>query len=450
MRQLTKPIWSEGMYLGPHHFQAQSRYFEDSLNFVTSILWRDSFGFAGLQIDIDALRNGTISLAHARGLFEDGLAFDLPGSDAAPLPRDFATLFSPVADHLTLYLAVPGNLREGQTTSLDSTTGSVRYLAVEQIVPDQNTGRDEKAIKIGRKNLRFLVEAELTDQFVSLPLVRVTRDGSGHFEADPAFVPPCLSLSASPALISMLRRLIDILDEKSAVFSHEQQERNGVFQAGMSARHVAHYWFLHALNSNVSVLRHFLLSHHVHPQELFREMSRLAGALCTFGLEVHPRSLPTYDHRDLGTSFATLDEHIRRHLEIVMPSKAIRIPLHPVESFLYNGEIKDERCIGPARWILEIHSPIGEVDLIERVPKLVKICSARFVLELIKRSLPGLTLNHLAVAPAQIAAKVESQYFSVNRVGPCWEHLVLTRQVGIYVPQEIPTPELSLIVLLDE
>jgi type VI secretion system protein ImpJ len=64
--------------------------------------------------------------------------------------------------------------------------------------------------------------------------------------------------------------------------------------------------------------------------------------------------------------------------------------------------------------------------------------------------LPGLALNHLAVAPAQIAAKVESQYFSVNRVGPCWEHLVLTRQVGIYVPQEIPTPELSLIVLLDE
>ncbi|MDR3726329.1 MAG: type VI secretion system baseplate subunit TssK [Terracidiphilus sp.] len=309
MRQLTKPIWSEGMYLGPHHFQAQNRYFEDSLNFVTSSLWRDAFGFAALQVDNDALRNGTISLAHARGLFEDGLSFDLPGADAAPPSRDFSTLFSPVADHLVLYLAAPINLREGQNASLDSTADSVRYLAVEQIVPDQNTGRDEKPIRIGRKNLRFLVDAELTDQFVSLPLVRVTRDGSGHFAADPAFVPPCLSLSASPALISMLHRLIDILDEKSAVFSHEQHERNGVFQAGMSARHVAHYWFLHAVNSNVSVLRHFLLSHHVHPQELFREMSRLAGALCTFGLEVHPRSLPTYDHRDLGTSFAALDEH---------------------------------------------------------------------------------------------------------------------------------------------
>jgi type VI secretion system protein ImpJ len=449
MKQLTKPVWFEGMYLGPHHFQAQSRYFEDSLNFVTSSLWRDAYGFAGLQFDNDALRNGTVALTHARGLFEDGLAFDLPGADSAPPPRDFTTLFSPVADHLTMHLAVPVNVSDGQNTSRNN-GGGARYLGIDQPMPDQNTGRDEKPITIGRKNLVLLAEAEVTDQYVSLPLVRLTRDGSGRFEADYSFVPPCLSLSASPTLTDMLRRLIDILDEKSTVFSNEQQQRAGVFQAGMSARHVAHYWFLHALNSNVSVLRHFLLSKHVHPQELFREMSRLAGALCTFGLEVHPRSLPTYDHRDFGAGFAPLDEHIRRHLEIVMPSKAIKIPLHPVESFLYNGEIKDERCIGPSRWILEIHSQIGEADLIERTPKLVKICSARFVLELIKRSLPGLPLNHLAVAPPQIAARVESQYFAVSRGGPCWDHLVQTRQVGIYVPGEIPAPEINLIVLLDE
>ena len=36
MKLLNKPVWAEGMYLGPHHFQVQSRYFEDSLNFVTS------------------------------------------------------------------------------------------------------------------------------------------------------------------------------------------------------------------------------------------------------------------------------------------------------------------------------------------------------------------------------------------------------------------------------
>ena len=450
MRSLTKPVWSEGMYLGPHHFQAQNRYFEDALNFVTDSLWRDACGYAGLQFDPDALRNGTLVLTHARGLFSDGLAFDLPGSDAAPAPRPFASLFSPVADHLTLFLAVPAVVRDGQNTSLNGTANGTRYIAAEQNLPDQNTGLDEKPIQVGSKNLLILAEAELSDRYVQLPIVRLLRDGTGRFEADPAFIPPCINISASPALTGMLRRLLDILDEKSTVFTQEQQQRNGVFQAGMSARHVAQFWFLHALNSNIPTLRHFLLCQHSHPQELFREMSRLGGALCTFGLEVHPRSLPQYDHWNLDTCFAALDEHIRRHLEIVMPSKAIKIPMHAVESFLYNGEVKDERCLGPGRWILEIQSPIGEADLIANVPKLTKVCSARFVVELIKRALPGLVLNYLPVPPVQIAARVESHYFSIQRSGPCWEHIVQTRQVGVYVPGEIPTPQLSLVVLLDE
>jgi type VI secretion system protein ImpJ len=426
MKLLNKPVWAEGMYLGPHNFQAQSRYFEDSLNFVTTSLWRDAYGFAGLQFDDDALRNGTLSLTNGRGLFEDGLAFDFPGSDSAPPPREFGALFSPVADHLTMHLAVPALQQEGRNTSLDNgAPASVRYHSREQELPDENTGRDEKKIKVGCKNLQLLAEAEVTDQFVSLPLVRIVRSGSGKF-------------------------LIDILDDKSAIFAREQQQRQGQFQAGLSAHHVAQYWFLHALNSSVSTLRHFLLSKHVHPQELFREMSRLAGALCTFGLEVHPRSLPVYDHRNIGACFEALDQHIRRHLEIVMPSKAITIPLRSVGNSLYEGEVNDERCVGASRWLLEIRSPIGEADLIARVPQLVKVCSARFVVELVKRALPGLSLKHLAVPPAEVAVKVESQYFVLNRTGPCWENIVQTRKAGVYVPGEIPSPEMNLIVLLDD
>jgi type VI secretion system protein ImpJ len=93
---------------------------------------------------------------------------------------------------------------------------------------------------------------------------------------------------------------------------------------------------------------------------------------------------------------------------------------------------------------------MGEADLIRRVPLLVKVCSARFVVELVKRALPGLGLTHLLAPPAEVAAKVESQYFVINRTGPCWQHIVETRQAGVHVPGEIPAPEMNLIVLLDQ
>jgi type VI secretion system protein ImpJ len=44
---------------------------------------------------------------------------------------------------------------------------------------------------------------------------------------------------------------------------------------------------------------------------------------------------------------------------------------------------------------------------------------------------------------------VDSQYFVINRSGPCWQHIVETRQAGVHVPGEIPSPEMNLIVLLD-
>ena len=48
MKQLSSVVWSEGMYLGPHHFQVQSRYFEDSIQFAASALRVEAYGFVGL------------------------------------------------------------------------------------------------------------------------------------------------------------------------------------------------------------------------------------------------------------------------------------------------------------------------------------------------------------------------------------------------------------------
>jgi type VI secretion system protein ImpJ len=450
MKLLSKVVWSEGMYLGPHHFQAQNRYFEDSVHFATTSLCKDPYGFAACRLDADALRNGAVSLVHAHGLFEDGLSFDMPGSDAFPKPRDVGARFAPNEDYVSVHLAVPRALPDRQNLELDSDEdGNRRYRGATRLLPDENTGRDEKPIQLGRKNIQLLLDAELTADFVTLPLVRIVRDGSGHFRADATFMPPCLRLSASDRLTELLQRLVQILEEKSSVLTQEQHRSGGRFQAGMAARDVSQFWLLHAINSSLTPLRHLLLAKHGHPEELFREMSRLAGALCTFGLDTHPRSLPSYDHRQPGVSFGQLDEHIRRHLEIVLPSQAITIPLEGTDRYFYEADLKDDRCLGRARWILGIHSPVGEAELIARTPELVKICSARFVSELVKRALPGLALTHLQVPPSAAPTKVDSQYFSITRTGACWEHLLQTRRIGAYVPGELPSPELELIVLLE-
>ncbi len=88
MKLLSRVVWAEGMYLAPQHFQAQNRYFEEAVHFATASLWRDAYGLAACQLDADALRNGTVSLLHARGMFQDGLPFDIPECDPRPDPHN--------------------------------------------------------------------------------------------------------------------------------------------------------------------------------------------------------------------------------------------------------------------------------------------------------------------------------------------------------------------------
>jgi type VI secretion system protein ImpJ len=435
------------MYLGPHHFQVQARYFEDASRFAISSLWPFSYGISGCRLDPDALQNGTVSILHARGIFSDGLVFDMPDSDSLPAVRNLADLFPPTRDTVTVLLAVPERKAGGLNcaTSQDEAPRA-RFVASTRPVHDENTGIDERPVSFGRKNLRLLLDIEPADGLTTLPLARIRRDGSGGFIFDPDFIPPILQIAASESLMLLLRRLIEILDDKSAAMSRKP---GGTQLADFSSREIASFWFLHAVNSGVAPLRHLATVKRGQPEELYREMARLAGALCTFALDSHPRDIPAYDHDHLDRTFGELDAHIRRHLEIIVPTNCVTIPLAPAAKYFYEGDIQDQRCLSRSRWIFAIRSSAGEVDVMAKTPQLVKFCSALFVPELVRRALPGLALTHLPVPPPAVPVKLDYQYFSVSKGGPCWEHLLKTRRVGVYVPGEFPDCEVELLVILE-
>lgn len=449
MKHLSKVVWFEGMYLAPHHFQAQTQSFEDLIHFSTSNLWFEPYGLVGFELDAEALRNGNVTLVHARGIFPDGLAFHMPDSDPLPPSRYIADLFPPTLESTTVYLALPSHRPDGPNCMLESQSGQnhLRFSAEVRNLHDDNTGRDDRPVHLGRKNVRFLLDTENRDDLVCLPVARVMRDGSGRLLYDPRFIPPCLRISASERLMMISRRLIGILDEKSATLSRARGGARGM--SGFSSQEIAAFWFVHTINTSLAVLRHLCNSERGHPEQLYLEMVRLGGGLCTFGLDSHPQTLPVYDHLNLGQCFQELDEHIREHLELVVPSNCISVPLKQTGRYTYEGEITDQRCLDRARWIFAIRSEIGELELISRAQRLVKICSSQLLPEVVKAALPGLALSHLPVPPSAVAPKVESQYFGISRTGSTWEQIVQTRGVGIYVPGELPLPEVELLVILD-
>jgi type VI secretion system protein ImpJ len=453
MKHLSRVVWNEGMYLAQHHFQVQSRYFEDSLRFALAHLFFKSYGVAGCELDRDALVNGTVALIHARGVLPDGLPFHMPDSDPLPPPLEIRSLFSPTQESHNLYLVIPAYQQGGANCSPSAEVAdSARYSAETVLVRDDITGSDERPVAIGRKNFRLQLEPGGQAE-VSLALARIRRDGSGHFIYDPEYVPPCLQIGASETLLQLTRRLVEMLEAKSAAIGSDRKGSQKELRE-YSGQDIANFWLLHAVRSGLAPLRHHLELKHTHPEQLYAEMARLAGALCTFALDSDPRSLPVYDHERLGECFAELDRHIRAHLEIIIPTNCLTIGLRQVSEYLYVGPVADRRCFGRSSWILGINSDLARADLITNVPGRVKICSSQHVERLFRDALPGLILQHLPSPPSAISPRVGTEYFSISRSGPhstqvCWDLIAKSGEVGVYIPATLRGSGLELKVVLE-
>jgi type VI secretion system protein ImpJ len=453
MKQLSQVVWNEGMHLAQHHFQAQSRFYEDTVQFALSALFFRPYGLVACELDRDALKNDTVALVHARGVMPDGLAFDIPSSDPAPQPLYIRDLFSPTADNHLVLLAIPAYRADRSNVSTNGTQNggepTVRYTAHQAAVRDALSGRDERNVTLGRKNFRLLLDAEATqaelEGMVVLPIARARRDGTGHFAYDPDYVAPSLQIGASPRLMNLLHRLTEILESRADAITRGRRGSSDEF----AQQEVANFWLLHTIHASLPALRHQLQAKHVHPERLYVELARLAGALCTFTLDVHPRMLPLYDHDAPQTCFDALDRHIRQNLEIVAPSGRSAIAFTSSAPYLHTAQIQDAGAFNAAQWVLGVRSSMQGHETSVRFPELAKVCSSKFVLELVRRAYPGLTLTHLPYPPASIQPRGDTQYFAIERAGPCWDTIVSSREVGVYVPDAISNVSLDLSIVYE-
>jgi type VI secretion system protein ImpJ len=448
MRRLQPVIWAKGTFLSPQHLQAQDIFHEDLMQFRVDALNYFPWGFRSLTLDRDALAAGNLAIDSASGIFPDGLVFDIPNSDLAPLPKPLAAYFDPTRTTIDVHLAVPawryGNVNVATTANSDADT---RYLAEVSLLRDENASQIERPVQIARKNFRLLVDSEAREGTPAIKVARVTRTDSGLMQFDPTFVPPLLNISASDYLMSIARRLLENLTAKSASLAGMRRQKSQGL-AEFTASDVANFWLLYTTNTYLPPLRHLFEVRRGHPEVLFNLMNQLAGALTTFSSSVFPADLPAYDHTDLGGRFTDLDNKIRYLLETVIPSNFIALPLKYASPSIYTTPLADDKYLQDTKLYLAVNAQMPEGELIGKAPRLIKACSANHMEHLVRNALPGVSLRHLQIPPSAIPVKLNYQYFSLNQDGPEWEAIKRSRNFATWVPADFPNPELELIIVM--
>lgn len=446
-------LWTKGVLLSPQHLQTQDRFLEDRLHFQLSGLTFAPWGFAKLRLDHEALAGGTLAITEASGILPDGLLFDMPEADALPEPRVLAGSFAPDQTELDAYLAIPEYRPGGRNVSANGAADGTRYGAEVLLRRDENTGLAEKPIQVARKNFRILVDGDAIEGHSLLRVARIRRTATGALELDPRFIPPLVDIGASDALMAIVRRLVEILAARSSALAGTRRQRN-LGLADFSIADVASFWLLYSINSAFPELRNFLDGRRGHPESLFAAMLALAGALTTFSTELQPHDLPVYEHDDLTTCFARLDEQLRTLLETVVPAGCVSIPLRLAQPSVYAAALDDDRYLSAPELYLAVAAGAAGATgasaaaLIQRAPQKIKISSADRIDHLIRQALPGIALHHSPSPPPAVPIKVDHHYFQLARTGPEWDAVVNARNLAAYVPADFPTPELELIVVL--
>lgn len=450
MPSLDLVLWAKGTLLTPQHLQAQDRYLDESLRLQINALSAFPWGLTRLDVDRESLAGGTLVLRVAAGRFADGLLFDAPAADPAPPPRPLDAAWKQDQRSMLVFVAVPeyrpgARNVSGRDSAGTGAAATARWRAEEQLARDETTGLAERPIQIARPNLRLLLEGESTEGFVTIPLARLLRAGTGEITLDPTFVPSVLDVATSPVLSAIAHRIVERVSAKASALAGTRRQRNQGL-ADFSVTDVASFWLLYTLNTHLPRLRHLHEVRTGHPTELWEALLALAGALTTFAPSAG--RLPVYDHVRLGDCFGALEAQLLELLETAVPETAVSLPLRPVRPAVRAVAVEQEGWLNAPQWYLAVAAPMRQAELASKVMHSCKVGSADVVDTLIRQALPGLELAHVAQPPASVPVKLDFMYFALRRAGPAWEAIGRARNLAVYVPDDLPDARFELVIVL--
>lgn len=435
----NKPVWSEGMFLRPQHFQQFERYVGALLEGRVRPLVAHGYGLAEVEIAPGPLLTGKLVVARCAGIFEDGTPFRVPEEAAAPLPLEVTRN----TRDAVVYLCIPQNRAGVADVALDASARvETRYRAEEFEAVDTVYGSAARfPLSVGRLQLSLRTEADGLEGYLSLPLARVLEQrADDSVSLDAAFIPCSLATRASPVLAGFLTELEGMLHQRGEAIAG----RLGT-PGAKGVADISDFLMLMTINRAEATIRHLIALPTIHPADLYGTLCALAGELSTFtATSNRPQPMPVYAHREQRLCFDAVMNDLRRSLSKVFEQTAVPIPLVPRAYGISVGQIQDRSLFTTAQFVLAARSGADTEQLRANLPRRIKVGSVEHIRDLVMRQLPGADVYPMPAEPRQIPFRANTVYFSINTRHDQWQTVRTSGAVALHVAGDIPGLELEL------
>jgi type VI secretion system protein ImpJ len=429
----NKVVWSEGLFLQPHHLQQQDRYFEQYVETRCRALVPNSWGCVELELEREHLSIGRLGLRRAVGVFPDGTPFRMPEDDPLPAPLDVG---EQVRDQI-VYLAVP--LRRAGGVDVErggGADGLGRHDVRELEARDSTSASGQPALlEVGALRTRLMTAADVTEAYACVPVAHVVEcRADRRVVLEERFIPTVLHAGTAPRLAAFVAELQGLLHQRGEALGG----RVAATGRGASAE-IADFLMLQAINRYEPLVSHCAEAGAVHPEMLFQLCVSMAGELATFTTPgKRPPPQATYHHDRLRESFEPVMTALRASLSAVLEQNAIPIPIESKKFGLSVAAVADRSLYSTAVFVLAARADVPAEELRRRFPAQLKVGPVEKIRDLVNLQLPGVPVHAVPVAPRQIPYHAGFVYFELDQSNELWAQLKASGGIAMHVAGEFP------------
>jgi len=436
----SKVLWTEGLFLQPHHFQQADRYTEALVAGLARRLVPYGWGVSSLVIDEEALKVGQFAIKRASGLTQDGTVFRIPGADDHPPALEVP---GSVKD-CTVLLTVPQRREGAAEVDLTGAEQSVSRLrpAEQDVVDVMSQQRKPVTLGVGKLRLQFALSVDDLADKLAIPIARIIEvRPDREIVLDRSFMPSCIDVRAADPLASFLEELEGLMTHRMKALSGRLAEEGGA----RGVAEVQDVLLLQLVNRAIPLFRHFGNLENLHPEVAYRACVQLAGELATFMADdKRPPDLPPYTHDDLTAAFSPVIRVLRQYLSSVLEQTAVAIPLEERKYGISVGTIADRKLLGSSGFVLAVSADIPSEDVRRHFAGQAKIGPVEEIRQLVNSALPGIALRPLPVAPRQIPFHSGVVYFELDQNNPAWKRMTTSGGIAVHVSGNYPGLKMEL------
>lgn len=433
MALTNKPLWLEGMFVRPQHFQQHDRWIEHFVERRVAGLSPYGWGLAEIGFDAGLLEIGQIGLTTCRAVMPDGSVVDVP-VDAPPPP---SRPVPATAEGARVLLTLPVRPRDGAEVASEAAPGR-RYGARAVSVRNTTAGdREPVELTVAGPRLALAFDGEPLDERVALPIARIGAvEPGGRVRLAEGFVPPCLAFGASARLVAAMNEVRALLRSRVEALA----ERADPSRATAESAGLVDLMVLSIVDGAEALFAHLAAAPTLHPEVIYRELVRLVGQLSAFdAARRRPPPLEPYRHDGLEATLEPILAALRQALEVVVERHAVPLPLQERGYGILTATIADRTIMQPgSRFVLAAIAAMPAEQLRVQLPATMKIGSVEQIRDLVNLQLPGVPLKSLPVAPRELPYLAGAVYFELDQSVELWRSIPRSAAFALHVSGDYP------------